>query len=77
MPVVATQAMLADARAQYHKLVTGVAPRVVVDQNGERVEFTAANRQALYNYIAELERQLGVVPEASFQAQYHPATFIF
>jgi gpW len=77
MPVVATQTMLTDAREQYHKLVTGIAPRVVVDQNGERVEFTAANRQALYNYIAELERQLGTMPDTSFQAQYHPATFIF
>lgn len=77
MPVVATQAMLVEAREQYHKLVMGIAPRVVVDQNGERVEFTAANRQSLYNYIAELEKQLGLQPEVSLQAQYHPATFIF
>lgn len=69
--------MLVEAREQYHKLVMGIAPRVVVDQNGERVEFTAANRQSLYNYIAELERQLGVLPEVNLQAQYHPATFIF
>ncbi len=77
--IIATNAMLQDARKAYHALVTGTSPRVVVDQNGERVEFTAANRQSLYNYISQLEAQLGVgcggtpIP----MAQYHPATFTF
>lgn len=57
----------------------GTSPRVVVDQNGERVEYTAANKTALYNYIQQMESQLGVgcggVPTPS--AAYHPATFIF
>lgn len=79
MAVVATQGLLDDARKQYHALVTGTSPRVVVDQNGERVEFTAANRQALYNYIAELEQKLGTpcgtAPSAA--TQYGPASFLF
>lgn len=48
------QDMLAEARAAYSKLVLGGAIRVVVDQNGERVEFTAANRQSLNQYIQTL-----------------------
>ena len=43
------------AKAAYHALVTGTQAKVVVDQNGERVEFTQANRQALKAYIKELE----------------------
>jgi hypothetical protein len=77
--IVATNALLADARKQYHALVTGAAARVVVDQNGERCEFVAANKQALLSYITLLEQQLGVACGATPtpMAQYHPATFIF
>lgn len=50
---------LADAKAQYHDLQTGQKVRVLVDQNGERVEFTAANAGRLASYITSLERQLG------------------
>jgi len=53
---------LTDARASYHDLLTGKSPRVVVDQNGERVEFTAANSQKLYLYIQQLERELSLSP---------------
>ena len=49
---------LAAAKTAYHNLLTGIMPRVVVDQNGERVEFTAANASRLAQYIADLERQL-------------------
>lgn len=75
----ATQAMLTEARKAYHALMTGTSPRVVVDQNGERVEFTAANGPKLYAYIQQLEMQLGVPcgGTVSTQAQYHPAGFIF
>jgi hypothetical protein len=79
MAVVATQALLDEARKAYHALLTGTSPRVVVDSSGERLEFTAANRQALYNYIAELEQQLGTpcgtAPSAA--TQYGPASFLF
>lgn len=48
------QDMLAEARKAYSLLITGGAVRVVVDQNGERVEFTAANRLSLNQYIQTL-----------------------
>lgn len=58
MPITQTEAceLLKDARAAYHALKTGTMARVVVDQNGERVEFAAANANGLYNYIKELEQ---------------------
>lgn len=49
---------LADAEYQYHALMTGNKPRVVVDQNGERVEFTSANASRLMQYIESLRKQL-------------------
>lgn len=49
---------LADAKAQYHLLVTGQQAKVYVDQNGERVEYTQANRRDLLAYIERLERQV-------------------
>lgn len=52
------QANLADAKVQYHLLVTGQQAKVFVDQSGERVEFTSGNRAALAQYIGQLERQL-------------------
>jgi hypothetical protein len=77
--IVATQAMLTEARKAYHSLMTGVAARVVVDQNGERVEFVAANAPKLYAYIQQLEMTLGTACGDSpvVQGQYHPAGFIF
>lgn len=50
---------LADAEAKYHQLLTGQSARVIVDQNGERVEFTAISASRLAAYIADLKRQLG------------------
>lgn len=46
---------LADAKARYHELLTGQSVRVLVDQNGERIEYTAANREKLAMYIQDLE----------------------
>ncbi|MCB1865163.1 MAG: phage tail protein [Chromatiales bacterium] len=70
------QQQLDEAKAAYHALKTGRSARVVVDQNGERVEFTAANQVGLYNWIKSLEQQLsgsiGVVPQ-----NIGPARFIF
>jgi hypothetical protein len=56
--VVTLQKQLDEARAAYHNLLTGQAARVIVDQNGERVEFTTANRQSLYAYIQSLIAQI-------------------
>jgi len=52
------QERLDDAKAAYHELLTGRSARVVVDQNGERVEYTPANAARLAAYIASLEGQL-------------------
>lgn len=70
-----TQERLDEARAAYHKLQTGTMARVVVDQNGERVEFTAANRQDLYDYIKRLEGELGT--PGAVPANIGPAGFFF
>lgn len=52
------QTRLAAAELAYHNLCIGGQARVIVDQNGERVEFTAANSSRLAAYIADLKRQL-------------------
>lgn len=51
---------LADARKALHELTLGGQARVFVDQNGERVEFTATNTTKVRNYILELEVKLGL-----------------
>lgn len=70
------QARLDDAKQAYHDLVTGTKARVIVDQNGEKVEFTAPNRQALYAYIQELERIL-CPPTQSPSFNLMPMRFTF
>lgn len=77
--IIATPALLKEARQAYHNLMIGNAPRVVVDQNGEKVEFTATNKQALLSYITQLEQQLGVPcgGSAPMASQYGPAGFTF
>lgn len=71
--MVTLQQKLEDAQKAYHLLNTGKMARVVVDQNGERVEFTATNRTALYNYIQQLEQQVN----ASRAINNKPARFLF
>lgn len=46
--------MLAKLREDYAALISGNKPRVIVDQNGERVEFTSANAARLYQFIQEV-----------------------
>lgn len=69
------QQRLDEARKAYHDLITGRSARVVVDGNGERVEFTSVNRASLYAYIRELEAQLPNAPAVS--VNYAPAHFTF
>lgn len=52
------QQRIDDAKAKYHSLVTGKLPRVVVDQNGERLEYAPTNANALKAYIQALEDEL-------------------
>lgn len=54
MAELTTAEKLAQAEAALHALLTGKSARVVVDQNGERVEFTSINLGALRAYIDEL-----------------------
>jgi hypothetical protein len=55
----ALQARLDEALAAYHELMTGTSARVVVDQNGQRVEYAVANAARLNAYILSLKTQLG------------------
>ena len=57
-------ALLREAEAAYHDLLIGVSVRVVVHQNGQRMEYSPASRGALAAYIAELKRQLDPVAMA-------------
>lgn len=51
---------LTEAEEAHHQLATGKQVSVVVDQNGERVEYQRASRQQLAAYINELRRQIAV-----------------
>ena len=52
-----TAEKIADAEVKLHQLLTGQLARVFVDQNGERVEYTATNAKALRIYINELRAE--------------------
>lgn len=49
---------LQEAEDALHALLLGQQARVITDQNGERVEFNAANRSALIAYIARLKHEI-------------------
>lgn len=71
-----TLARLAEAQTAYHELLTGQMARVIVDLDGKRVEFTAANKGALYSYILQLQALCPRAPGVT-AANYGPARFIF
>ena len=52
---------LGEAETAFHELQLGIQARVFVDQNGERVEYTAARRNELATYIFGLKSQLGLI----------------
>ncbi len=58
MSCASVQQLLEAARTAYHNLMVGKSVREIVDQNGERVTFTAANADRLKSYIADLEAQI-------------------
>lgn len=64
--------LLQQAKDAKHKLVTGQLARVFIDQNGERVEFTATRIDDLNAYIRELEQT--VTPTTCVR---RPIGFIF
>lgn len=49
---------LAEAKTEYHSLMTGTKARVFVDQNGERVEYHQTSAGKLLSYIKDLEAQI-------------------
>lgn len=55
-------AYLTEAEKAFHQLHVGGSVRVFVDQNQERVEYSALNKWALLAYINELRRVLGKDP---------------
>lgn len=59
------QDQLAAAQLAYGNLLTGASPRVVVDQNGERVEYVAASAPRLYAYIQTLISQINAAANGS------------
>jgi hypothetical protein len=69
------QQQLDEAVAAYHKLQTGTMPRVVVDVDGSRVEFTAANASRLNAYILQLQGQIGLTSGVPINVA--PASFYF
>jgi hypothetical protein len=71
--------MLTDAQTQYHALVTGQQPSVIVDQNGERIQYTSANRNDLYQYIQGLIGQLesAANPRLACEDRPGPMRFLF
>lgn len=69
------QQALDEAKLAYHQLNTGTMARVVVDQSGQRVEFTAANKANLYQYIQDLSAQIAGTTGTPFNNQ--PARFVF
>ena len=66
---------LVEAEAAYHELMISGSIRVVVDQNGERVEYNKVDAPKLLAYIAELRgliaAQSGLAPNRG------PAKVIF
>lgn len=75
--MVTLQQHLEEARSAYHLLNTGRMARVFVDQNGERVEFTVANRTGLYNYIKQLEAKVARCAGTTNLPHVGPAGFLF
>ncbi len=73
------QAMLADAQAQFHLLVTGQQASVFVDSNGERITYTQANRDDLNQYIQGLISLLTPLTQEGFRRPFRPGPigFIF
>ena len=55
------QAWLVEAQNAYHTVMIGGQPTVVVDQNGERIEYSRSNPQSLLKYTAYLQAQINLL----------------
>lgn len=70
-----TLVQLAQMEQDYRDIISGNKARVIVDQNGERVEFTSANIARLYQYIVEQKALLN--PCAGRSRPNRPMGFVF
>lgn len=69
---------LAEAEAAYHRLMSGRQPRVIIDSNGERIEFTAVSADKLRNYIQDLQRRVGALTGCNGGPTHtRPVRFLF
>lgn len=62
--IVLLKQRLTEAETAYHQLMMGGSVRVYVDQNAERIEYTASNKQNLWNYIVSLRAQICAIAPA-------------
>lgn len=72
----ATLTELNKAKSAYLSLISGTLARVHVDQNGERVEFAAANASLLRDWINLTACELGE-PGLPVRAPVKPMRFLF
>lgn len=61
LPLETLQQYLTDARAAYHRLMTGASVVTVKDQNGEMVTYQTASVTRLSAYIAWLEAEIALL----------------
>lgn len=71
------QARITEAESAYHRLMSGKAMRVVVDQNGERMEFTSVSAAQLYGYIVRLKAELAALTGGPPPVVSRPLGFVF
>lgn len=62
------QNWVTEAEQALHRLATGSAVTVVVDQNGERVEYGRATMGQLRQYIADLKGQIAAIGSSGAKA---------
>ena len=62
-----TKEMLDEARAAYFRISTGQSVAVVIDQNGERVEFQKADLPALAGVIRNMGMGLAVGTTSAYR----------
>ena len=68
-----TPLQIQEMKLQYHRLISGGSVSVVIDQNGERIEYARGDAQRLWAYILAAEAQSQT---ASLKAM-RPLSFMF
>lgn len=77
MPDLDPCALLRQADAAWIALNTGGSIRAVTDQNGERVEFSTANRSGLLSLIRTLQPQCDTYTSIALSAVNRPMRYLF